>query len=112
MSTPRWRYRACAAIQARKVELSAAKFPRNQARRLFQLRAPGTTWTAPNRDQPACNHGPANEEVWKPKDRLVPGESGSFSADTYRYRTEPHQEHKEWRTAHDQLDDEPRQGLA
>src|SRR5215211_2910322 len=46
--------------------------------------------------------------VWQPKDRLVPCESGAFSAEAYRYRTEPQQEHENVAPAHDHSRDEPR----
>jgi len=70
------------------------------------------TWTAPDRNQSAGNRRPSNKKVWQPKDRLVPCESGAFSAEAYRYRTEPQQEHENVAPAHDHSRDEPRPSFA
>ncbi len=70
----------------------------------------GTAWMAPNCYQPAGNHGPADDKIGQPKHRLFPGESGSFSCDADRYRTEPQHEHERQTAGHNGLSRRFRQG--
>jgi hypothetical protein len=59
----------------------------------------GTAWLAPYCYQSASNHGPANDKIWQPKDRLVPGEPDDLSADANRYRTKRY-EHNDRAAGH------------